>query len=189
MLQAISAFDSAAMLFIQEHIRCGVLTPIMIFFTTLGEAGMVWLLLSAVLLCFKKTRRTGFLLLLSVAICYVINDWMIKPVVGRPRPFLAMEGLVALTKAPGELSFPSGHTCASFAAALALTKCWGKRGAWFYILAVLIAVSRPYVGVHYVTDIVAGAIVGTLGTLAIFAVAARIEGRKTARAEENTPVP
>lgn len=186
MLQAILAFDTSAMLFIQEHIRGGVLTPIMIFFTTLGEAGLVWLLLSAGLLCFKKTRRTGFLLLLSVAICYVINDWMIKPLVGRPRPFLTIEGLEALVKAPGALSFPSGHTCASFAGALALTKCWGKRGAWFYILAVLIAVSRPYVGVHYITDIVVGAIVGTLGTLAIFAVAAKIERRKAARAGSGT---
>ena len=63
---------------------------------------------------------------------------------------------------PGGSSFPSGHTNASFAAAFALAKGFGKKGAWAYLVAALIAVSRLWVGVHYPTDVIAGAVCGTL---------------------------
>lgn len=165
MLDSILAFDRAAMLFIQDSVRGGVLDYIMIFFTTIGNTGAVWLFMGAVMAFFKKTRKAGICVILSVALCYVVNDMIIKELVRRPRPFLEIPELVTLVSRPGSFSFPSGHSCAGFAASYALTKNFGRKGAPAYILAVIIAVSRPYVGVHYISDIVVGTVVGTVGSV------------------------
>ena len=165
MLEFIQRIDVILMLWIQNDVRCAGFNPIMIFFTTIGNVGAVWLALGALFLCFKKYRRLGFHIIISIAFCYVLNDLIIKLLVQRPRPFLIVEGLTALVPEPSSWSFPSGHACSSFAAAYVLTKALKKKGSWSYALAVLIAVSRSYVGVHYVSDILAGAIVGTLGAI------------------------
>lgn len=165
MLDFIQRLDVLLMLWLQNDVRCAVLNPIMIFFTTIGNVGAVWLALGAVFLCFKKYRRLGFHIIISIALFYVLNDLVIKQLVQRPRPFLAIEGLTVLVTKPASWSFPSGHACSSFAAAFVLTKTLKKKGSWSYLLAALIAVSRPYVGVHYVSDILAGAVVGTVGAI------------------------
>ena len=173
--ECIQRIDAILMLWIQNDVRCAVLNPIMIFFTTIGNVGAVWLALGALFLCFKKYRRLGFHIIISIALCYVLNDLIIKQLVQRPRPFLTVEGLTALVAKPSSWSFPSGHACSSFAAAYVLTKALKKKGAWSYALATLIAISRPYVGVHYVSDILAGAIVGTLGAILCIALFRKFE--------------
>lgn len=161
MIDAIMNFDSAVLLFIQETLRTDFLNGIMPVITHLGDSGFIWILLGIVLLFPPKTRRSGFDLLVCLALAYVFNDLILKPLVARARPFDALEEITILINAPSSFSFPSGHTNASFAAAFALTRAFGKKGAWSYILAVLIAFSRCYVGVHYPTDVMVGMIVGT----------------------------
>ena len=168
MIEAIMSIDREIMLFLQENVRNGILNPIMIFITTIGNTGAIWLILGAFLMFFKKHRKAGLYVILSVALCYVLNDMIIKEIVGRPRPFLTMPEIEVLVSKPGSFSFPSGHSCAGFAASYILTKFYGRKGATAYILSVLIALSRPYVGVHYPSDIVVGAIIGTLGTMALY---------------------
>ena len=117
------------MLFVQDNIRNALLDPIMVFFTVIGNSGMIWLIAGAVMMCTEKHRKAGLYVILSVSLCYVLNDLIIKPLVGRPRPFLELETLNVLVSRPGSFSFPSGHSCAGFASAYVFTKFYGKKGA------------------------------------------------------------
>ena len=88
----------------------------------------------------------------------------LKHLVGRARPWLSVEGLVPLVEEHDPNSFPSGHTCAAFAAASAwcrtLPRRWMKVTA--VVLAALMGFSRLYVGVHFPSDVLAGMAVGLL---------------------------
>lgn len=162
MLDAIQSFDASILMYIQEHLRCAFLNGFLSFITQLGNAGFIWILLGIALLIPEKTRRGGFDMLLCLVFAFVVNDLIIKPSVVRERPFTTLQELEILIKEPSSYSFPSGHANSSFASAYALTRAFGKKGAWSYVLAALIAFSRCYVGVHYPSDILAGMAVGTI---------------------------
>lgn len=89
-----------------------------------------------------------------------ITEWM-KHVFARPRPFLFWENITVLFERPANHSFPSGHSAVIFAAAFLLSHFYGRKMRWMYAAAVWVAVTRLYVGVHYPTDLIAGAMVGT----------------------------
>ena len=116
----------------------------------------------------QKLRKRIYNILINV-----VFNILLKPLVARPRPFNEIAGLRLMLE-PGLAnvsgwSFPSGHTGASFSAAYSLTRSYGKKGAWVYAVAVLIAFSRLYIGAHYPTDVLAGMVTGTLGAvLAVF---------------------
>ena len=154
--------DEKILLFIQEELRNDILTPIMKLFTRLGDAGAVWIALGIVLLCIGATRKKGLVYALALACASVVNNLLIKPAVMRPRPYSTMEELVVLVEKLDSFSFPSGHSCASFASAMALTLLFGKKGAWSFIPAALIAFSRPYLGMHYLSDVLCGAALGAV---------------------------
>lgn len=88
-----------------------------------GNGGWFWLVVAAVLLISKKTRRTGSAALLSIAIGFLITNVLLKNMVARPRPFDAYTEIIPLITRPTDFSFPSGHTCASFACALSSSEC------------------------------------------------------------------
>ena len=167
-MEALQLLDGNFLLFIQEHIRLEWLNPIVMFITSLGNSGIIWIALGIVLLFFKKTRRAGMLSLLCLIGAWLVNDFVLKEIFSRVRPYEVVEGLTHLGGPESSFSFPSGHTNASFAAAFGLAAGFGKKGAWSYILATLIAFSRCYVGVHYLTDVLAGMIVGTLVAFLVY---------------------
>ncbi|MGI6029570.1 MAG: phosphatase PAP2 family protein [Candidatus Heteroscillospira sp.] len=156
----IQSFDENALLFIQEHLRFEPLTAVMRMFTRLGDAGIIWIILGIALLCFGATRRRGTVYLAALASTAVLNNLVLKPLIARPRPYSVLESLVVLTDKLSSWSFPSGHASASFAAATALTLLFPKKGAWSFIPAAMIALSRPYLGMHYLTDVLCGAALG-----------------------------
>ena len=168
MIQSIQNLDTGALLYIQDFIRTPFLNAIMVFFSTIGNLGMLWIVLGLVLLIPKRTRRGGFDMLICLAVAYIINDLVIKEIVARLRPYDTIESLKILVSPLKSTSFPSGHANSSFAAAMTLTLAFGKRGAWAYIPAAMIAFSRCYVGVHYPSDVFAGMIVGTLVAFAVY---------------------
>lgn len=158
--------DGNILLWIQDNIRNGILTPFMKIITHFGDAGIFWIALTVVLLFFKKTRKIGIMCAVSLILSVVINNVIIKNLVARTRPYEVVEGLKLLIAKQSDFSFPSGHTGASFAAAVVIfMKTPKKYGIPAMIMAALIAFSRLYVGVHYPTDVLAGLVTGTICAL------------------------
>lgn len=160
--------DGAILLFIQEYIRNDILTPFFKVITTLGNAGLIWIAITLLLLFNKKTRRAGIISACAMIMSLIVNNLILKNLVARTRPYDMIDTLIPLVKKPTDFSFPSGHTGCAFAAAGVFVRNLPKRaGIPLLILAILIALSRLYVGVHYPTDVLVGFIIGlTLSYLA-----------------------
>ena len=179
----IQAFDSAVLLFLQEVLRLDVLSPLVVCYTHLGDAGLMWIALSLLLLFFPQTRRAGVLSLCAMALGLVCNNLLLKHLVQRPRPYLVVAGLTPLIPPPDPNSFPSGHTCAAFASAVTWLRTLPRR--WMkvtgVVLAVLMGFSRLYVGVHFPTDVLVGGLVGSLCACLTYALARRLDRRRGER--------
>lgn len=127
-------------------------------FSRLGEHGLVWVAIGLVGGCVDRSRRREWRRgRRTVVRAYVVNT-TIKLVVRRRRPRLAE--LPALTDAPTALSFPSAHASTSFAGAASYSRL-GLPAIPLYGLAAALSASRLYLGVHYPSDTLAGALLGT----------------------------
>jgi membrane-associated phospholipid phosphatase len=127
-------------------------------FSRLGEHAALWLAIGAAGMALDAPRRDRWRRAAGgVAVAYALNT-VVKQVARRPRPVL--DGLPQLMKTPTQLSFPSAHASSSFAAARGYAPLVGA--GVVYPLAIAMAASRVYLGVHYPSDILAGAALGTL---------------------------
>ena len=171
-MQGILAADGNVLLWIQQNLRNEVLTPFMKVVTKLGDHGIFWVILTLILLLIPRTRKAGLCSLFALVSVYVINNLIIKNIVARTRPYEVVEGLILIGKKADDFSFPSGHTASSFASMTALIRSGAipkPCGICLIILAVLIALSRLYVGIHYPTDVIFGMISGiACGFLGVF---------------------
>lgn len=107
----------------------------------------------------KYIKRTALILLSAVAVAKFAYG-SIKLVVKRPRPFLVLDNVRLLLGTHKGYSFPSGHATISFCLATVIAMCYPKVRYPIFIAAVLVAISRPYVGVHYPSDILTGSLLG-----------------------------
>lgn len=163
MLDTLLNLDGGFLLFLQESVRNPILDNLMIFITSLGNGGMIWIVATIALLIPKKTRKAGIMSAAALLGSLIINNNIVKNIVQRPRPFVTFTDLQIIIATPSEFSFPSGHTSSSFAAAAVFYRHLPKKiGLPSVILAGLIGFSRLYVGVHYPTDVIAGVIMGIL---------------------------
>lgn len=162
MLEAILSMDGVFLLWLQDVVRNPILDAFFSLYTQLGNSGMIWLLLSGLMLFHPKTRKVGFWALIAMLFGLLCTNVVLKHLVGRVRPWLVVEGLTHLVAEHDPLSFPSGHTCAAFAAGATWARfAQSKRlKAVCLIQAILMGFSRLYVGVHFPTDVLAGAAVG-----------------------------
>lgn len=159
----IQQMDVAISLWIQEFLRADFMTGFWKTVTFLGDGGWFWIVLGVFLLVWKRTRPVGAAVLLSLAVGALITNVFLKNAVARIRPYDYTAQIRALIPPQHDFSFPSGHTCASFAAAVVCLKMLPQKyGISAVILAGLIAFSRLYLGVHFFTDVLAGALIGTL---------------------------
>lgn len=164
-----------------ERIRFPLLDRVIHVITLLGDNAFIWILLAVVLLCIKRTRNMGMAVSLALVLSGVLCNLLLKNIIERARPFNALDGLsiIALTTPPSGFSFPSGHASASIAAAVACLRA-SKNTALprcvlvsVVILAVLIAFSRVYLHVHYLTDVLSGIVIGLLCGFAAAAITTR----------------
>lgn len=175
MLLFLSELDSGILLWIQEYLRNPVLTPILKVITTLGNVGAIWILLTLLILMMPKTRNVGCMMAAALLGTLLINNILLKNLVARTRPYDVIEGLTYIVRRPKEFSFPSGHAGSSFAAACIMLRRLPRRyGIPAFVLAVLIALSRLYVGVHYPSDVLFGVISGILISYAAEAIVERL---------------
>ncbi|MBP3704131.1 MAG: phosphatase PAP2 family protein, partial [Clostridia bacterium] len=108
-LTDIPGFDAAVMEFVQNHMHNAVTDAVFPVITLLGEAGAVWIITALILLCFKKTRVTGVLVLITMLITFVTGELCLKNLICRPRPCQAFPDIPLLIARPDSWSFPSGH--------------------------------------------------------------------------------
>ena len=160
-LDAVLQFDSSILLWIQDNLRSDFLTPVMKVITHLGDKGIFWILLTLALLFVRKTRPLGVICAVSMVIGLVVTNLIIKNWVARVRPYEVIQGLECIVKKADDWSFPSGHTTNSLACAWVLFRRGPKKGGvTALVLAILISLSRLYVGIHYPTDVLGGAVIG-----------------------------
>lgn len=156
--RAIAAVDIRLYRLLREDAQSAALELPIKRFSRLGEHAMIWLALGGIGAAVDTPRRGRWLHALgAVVVAYVLNT-ALKLVVRRHRPRL--ERLPALIATPTALSFPSAHASSSFAAARAYSAL--MPGAPLYTVALAMSLSRVYLGVHYPSDIAAGALLGTL---------------------------
>ena len=181
MLETIQALDSALILQVQDTMRTPFLSALLVPVSRAGDLGIFWNSVCVLLLSRHKTRRGGVVTLCGSATEYVVCEQILKRIFLRPRPYLVLEGLVYLVPPESSTCFPSGHAASGFVCAYLLTRSFGKKGALAYIPATLIALSRVYVGVHYLSDVLAGMALGTLVGAAVWAAAGLYQKRRSAK--------
>ena len=138
--------------------------------TALGNSGIVWVVAAIVLLCTKKYRRYGVMLLVGLAAALLLGNLALKNLFARPRPCWLDSSVRLLIADPTDYSFLSGHTLSSVIGATILTKTDRRFGYAAIPLAALIAFSRLYLYVHFPSDVLAAAVLGVMiGELAFYA--------------------
>lgn len=153
-----------------ERVAGDFLTPFFKFVSFFGEGGIFLLILSIFLMLFSKTRKMGLAMLLAIGVGALFTNVIIKNTVARIRPFYADPTYASFWQSAGktavtEYSFPSGHTTVVMTSmtALFLTSKKKKISWLVYIFVLLTALSRTYLIVHYLTDVLGGLIVGAVG--------------------------
>lgn len=161
MMEYLTALDGEILLFLQNVVRTPVLDRFFIFITHLGDKGLLWITLALVLLLFPKYRKNGIAMGIALTIGLLITNILLKNLIQRIRPYDVIAGLEPLIARPTDWSFPSGHTTSSIAASVALILTMRNKCSLLILIpGILIPFSRLYVGVHYPTDVLAGALIG-----------------------------
>jgi len=180
------SFDLPILEWIQANMQSGFMDVFMKIMTMFGEDGIFWIAWSVLLILFPRTRKIGlgmgFALIMGLLVCNVT----LKPLVQRPRPYdfqlsEFQKVIPLLIEAQHDFSFPSGHTIASFEAAVVLLKNSKKMGIPAMIIAILVSFSRLYLYVHYPTDVIVSVILGTIFAFLGDALAAKVAPRLGAR--------
>ena len=137
-----------------QNLRTPIGDVVVPLITRLGDAGIIWIILTVLLLIIPKTRKTGVIMMAALLVDVLLCNVLIKNLVARTRPFDVNTAVQLLVAKPRDYSFPS-------VTALYLA---GEKKMWkaALVLAVLIALSRLYLYVHYPTDIIGGVVFGSL---------------------------
>lgn len=169
--------DAQLLILIHNAFHHGPLHTFWRGISQLGDVGWFWIFTAVLLALNPKTRSVGLAAIAALALSTFISNVILKNAIMRPRPFEALPGLLPLVTHASGSSFPSGHTTAAFACAfvywLLLPKFIGLPAM---LLAVLIAFSRLYLGVHYPLDVLGGIITAYLGSTIVLKMLPRFKG-------------
>ena len=178
-MEFIQQLDLSILLFIQEHLRFAWMNGFWEFITHFGDGGIFWIVLTLALMIPKRTRKAGIVAACSLLLGFLITNVTLKPLVDRVRPYNYSDAIIPLGRIPVESSFPSGHTCASFACALIYVRMLPKKcGISLLVLAVLISLSRLYLCVHFPTDVLGGFLVALFSSMLVYGCYQQMEQRK-----------
>lgn len=170
-MDALNQFEIGILDFIRNNFSCKFLDYFFIAITRLSDEGIFWIILALVLLCFKKTRKTGICLGVVLIIGEILGNQILKKLFERPRPYTVNPDITLVIDKLSSFSFPSGHSRCAVECAVVIfanNKRWGIAAI---TVAVLTCLSRMYLYVHYPTDVLAGAALGVIdGLLAMFIV-------------------
>lgn len=150
-----------------ESLHNPILNPIMYGITLLGDKGIIWIVIALAMLLVlpKRYKKIGLTVAIALILSLIMCNGIMKNLWQRVRPFnvdTTFENLYGVFGRIHDWSFPSGHTSASFAAAIAILMWSKKDGAIAIVIASLISFSRLYLTVHYPTDVLTSLIFGSL---------------------------
>jgi membrane-associated phospholipid phosphatase len=152
--------DRRLLVLLRTRLRGRLLERAMAAYAWTGEWGRVWIV-AALAGALADRRRRGRWLWAALGVPFTLTaNFFLKRIVRRRRPRL--DGIEPVGRVPTTLSFPSAHAATSFAAATLIGAIVPPLRPLLFGAATLMAFSRPYLGVHYPSDVVAGAAVGTL---------------------------
>jgi undecaprenyl-diphosphatase len=135
----------------------------MLIASTIGAKGGVWIVLGLITWAVAPAKgMKAWRLLLALGLAGLVTDAIIKPTIGRARPFVDHVEYREIGVRPDTPSFPSGHAATSAAGALAFARLWPAAAIPAWTLAAIIAVSRVALGVHFPSDILTGFLLGAL---------------------------
>ncbi len=167
-------FEIEIIKYINSNLSNSVLDAVFSFISFLGNKGWMWIVIVLVLISLPKTRKAGVCNAIALIFCLVITNICIKPLADRLRPYEVDTTLKIIVPYLTDGSFPSGHTCASFASVFAICKYYKKWSVPLYTFATLMGISRLYLCVHFPTDIIAGALLGILFGYGAYMITERI---------------
>ncbi|MBD3948252.1 phosphatase PAP2 family protein [Tuanshanicoccus lijuaniae] len=164
---------------IQQQMQFPLLKSVLLFFTKIGDYGIVWIALAVFLVLFKRTRKLGITVSITLLLMLIVNNGILKNVIERVRPCQIHAQINQIIECPTSFSFPSGHSSSSFAVLGVFLFTQSVKAHWkwlVFVVAFLIAFSRVYLYVHFPSDIVAGASVGiVLAWVAVYWIAPRVK--------------
>lgn len=176
MLSSFVQLDHLMRAWVVTH-RVGALDAVMWTLSAIGRGGALFALIGLAL-TFRRRRARDFAQVgLALVLASVVADYILKPAVHRERPFLATPEVHVIGGRPHDASFPSGHSASAFAGATALSALSPGGSAIWWTLALAIAYSRVYLGVHYPADVIAGALLGIIAGLVASIVCERVAAR------------
>jgi membrane-associated phospholipid phosphatase len=161
LLGALGAADQAALRFLRTKAPHDTVTEgAFKALGTIGEYAAVWAAVGLAGAAADAPKRRRWLIGAATGPAAVVINYGVKVAIGRERPLI--EDHPPLARAPSKLSFPSAHSTSSFAAATAFARVEPRTRLALYTLATGICISRPYLGMHYPSDVLAGVALGTV---------------------------
>ena len=206
-MDSFTQFDGNLLIGIQQALNADWLTPIMKVITFFGEDGIFWIIMCLIMVFFRKTRRPGIICAASLLFTFISCNLILKPLIDRVRPWVTFQLVNAMMPPPGDASFPSGHSANSMGPAWAMflatmpvktaegrsydeVKCLGWKGEGLMprrmhicsialvVLAVLIGISRLYLGMHYPSDVICGLLLGMIVASIVYKIIMVIEDKR-----------
>jgi undecaprenyl-diphosphatase len=136
----------------------------MLFASAIGAAGFIWWVTALITMVFPARRAAAWRMILAILFTYAVTEVVLKPLFARDRPFTLEPSITVIDARPQTPSFPSGHAAMAIAGAIAGSRMLPGSAWGWWPLALVVAVSRVYIGVHWPSDVIAGAFTGMAAT-------------------------